>query len=402
MQKRRSLAPFAVLVITCAMGWLFKRHCGDGWSGSIQYLTGCYSDVIPFWGMRGVADGQIPYLGARLEYPVLTGFLIWAGGGLARMLGGEQATAVDFLNVVTLLNTAMALAVLALLRRMGVSEMRQYAWAAAPPILLYLGHNWDMLAVTLAMAAVCLASERRLIAAVATASLGAAAKLFPVVMLPILGLSALLRDGRPTVTSAGQAARLVAVALLAWGAVNMPIALLAPTNWMEFYAFSTARSGTAGATWDVLNHAGLWLSDVPARNRASAVTFAAGAAAILAIGWSRTAGRPWLLFTPVLAWFMLTSKVWSPQFDLWLYPFLILTCASPVAITLFAASDIAAYFAEFWMFAAMDGAPTGADAGTVGWAWAVRAIAMLWIIGSAVTGATPRYEPIRPKEEPDA
>lgn len=390
MTRRQSMAPFAVLAMTCTLGWLFKRHCGDGWTGSIQYLTGCYSDVIPFWGMRGVGDGQLPYLQARLEYPVLTGLLIWIGGALARLMGGETAGAVDLLNAVTLMNAGLAFSILAILRRMGVSEGRQYAWAAAPALVLYLGHNWDLLAIALAMGALCLASEGRLRAAVATASLGAAAKLFPVVMLPILGLTALLDRSRKPLDRGERTARLVAVSFLAWGAVNLPIALLAPENWAEFYRFSAERAGTAGATWDVLAHAGVWVSEVPRRNAASAITFVTGAAAILAIGWRRCADRPWTLFTPVLAWFMLTSKVWSPQFDLWLYPFLILTCASPVAIAMFAAADVAAYFAEFWMFAQMGGVETGVDQGTVGWAWAVRAVAMLWIIGSAVQGVRPK------------
>jgi uncharacterized membrane protein len=403
MKRRRSLAPFAVLAITCAMAWLFKRHCGDGWTGSIQYLTGCYSDVVPFWGLRGVAAGEVPFLQARLEYPVLTGALIWIDGVIARTTGGPGATAVNLLDAVALTNALLAGCVLAAMRRMGVGEARQYAWAAAPAIVLYLGHNWDMLAIALAMAALCLASEDRLRAGVATASFGAAAKLFPVVMLPVLGLSALLRPATPPGRRLLDTGRLVAVSLLAWGAVNLPIALLAPDNWLEFYRFSSERSGTAGATWDVLSHAGVWISAVPERNAASAITFMAGAAAILALGWRRQGGATWALFTPVLAWFMLTSKVWSPQFDLWLMPFLLVTCASPVAIALFAAADVAAYFAEFWMFAAMDGVPTGADQGTVGWAWAVRAVAMLWVIGEAVQGRRARLGdprgPAHAKEE---
>ena len=118
MRERQSLAPFAVLAITCTLGWLFKRHCGDAWSGSIQYLTGCYSDVVPFWGQRGVADGQIPYIQARLEYPVLTGALIWIDGLVARAMGGAAAGAVDLLNAVALLNTALAFAILGMMRRM--------------------------------------------------------------------------------------------------------------------------------------------------------------------------------------------------------------------------------------------------------------------------------------------
>jgi hypothetical protein len=56
------------------------------------------------------------------------------------------------------------------------------------------------------------------------------------------------------------------------------------------------------------------------RNLYAAILFVAGAALIVALGWRRHRAHPWVLFTPVLAWFMLSNKVYSPQFDLWLYP----------------------------------------------------------------------------------
>ena len=64
--------PYLLLALTCVVGWLFKAHCGAVWTGDEQYLTGCYSDAVPFWGLRGVAAGQLPYVQARIEYPVLT------------------------------------------------------------------------------------------------------------------------------------------------------------------------------------------------------------------------------------------------------------------------------------------------------------------------------------------
>ena len=386
---RTRIEPYLVLAVTCTLAWLFKSHCGGGWTGSLQYLTGCYSDVVPFWGGRGVAAGDIPYLEARLEYPVLTGLLIWIEGGIARALAGPDATAVAFLNVATFVNALLAFAVLWMLERLGVGRARLFAWSAAPAVVLYLGHNWDMLAIALAVAAYLAFSKARVRAATALAALGAAAKLFPVVMLPVLGMNALIGGG-----TAGErvvrAARLVAIALLAWGAVNLPIALIAPDGWLEFYGFSSQRSGTAGATFDLLVHAGIWTSDIPTRNKASALAFVVGAGAILALGWRRNAARPQVLFVPVLACFMLTSKVWSPQFDLWLLPFLLIACASPVAIAVFAAADVAAYFAEFWMFAQMDGVPTGATQDHVMWAAVVRGLAMLWIITDVTRGSVPK------------
>ncbi|RZM04957.1 MAG: hypothetical protein EOP67_77470, partial [Sphingomonas sp.] len=232
--------PRWVLALTCLLGWAFKGHCGAAWGGSIQYVTGCYSDAVPFWGLRGVSAGQVPYLEARMEYPV---FLV-----------------------------------LRMLRRAGVDRARQYAWAAAPPLVLYLGHNWDMLAVTFAVAALLSARSGDTPRAASLAALGSAAKLFPVLMLPLLGLGALFsRGGGSVARRVTMASVLVLVAVGSWALVNLPIAALAFTNWSEFYAFSSERAGTAGSVWEILAQSGWWATTIPERNLWSAALFIGGA-----------------------------------------------------------------------------------------------------------------------------
>ena len=383
--------PYLVLAVTCFLGWGFKAHCGAGWTGSEQYITGCYSDAVPFWGLRGVAAGQLPYFQARMEYPVLTGALIWIEGLAARVSGGARADAADFLFWVSAGNAALAFAILAMMRRAGVGTLRQYGWAAAPPLVLYLGHNWDLLAAAFAVAALLAARRGANVRATALAALGAAAKLFPVLLLPLLGLGALFAPGREWGTRIAGAARLVAVALLAWGAVNLPVALFAFDNWREFYAFSSERSGTAASVWELLAQFDLWVTDIPTRNLWSFALFAGGAGVIVATGWRRHGDRPWLLFMPVLAWFLLTNKVYSPQFDLWLWPAIVLTGTRPRAAALFLLGDLAAYVAEFWLFAGMEAAHPSATRADVAAAAIVRAVAMLWLIVGAVRDPAPAW-----------
>ena len=69
----------AVTLVTCALGWLFKGHCiTDGsWDDFEQYTTGCYTDAAPFWFGHDLAAGAIPYFQTPIEYPVLTGALIY-------------------------------------------------------------------------------------------------------------------------------------------------------------------------------------------------------------------------------------------------------------------------------------------------------------------------------------
>jgi len=381
--KRLMLA----LALTCALGWLFKAQCAPGgWTGSEQYSTGCYSDAVPFWGGRGVAAGEVPYLQGRLEYPVLTGGLIWIEGGVTRLLFGGQANAFHFLAIVTLVNALLAALLLWLFWREGMEPRRLWAWALAPPLVLYVGHNWDLLAVSFAVGAMLLARRAEPVKSAALAGLGMAAKLFPVLLLPLLGLAALFRRNLVLAVMIGVAA------VAAFALVNAPIALAAYQNWSEFYRFSGERSGTAASIWEILGTSGMWPTSIADRNVYSALAFLAGAAAIIGFGWRRHNARLWILFTPLLAWFLLTNKVYSPQFDLWLYPMLLMTAPRLRPVALFVVGDVAAYFAEFWWFASTDGVwPYVVTPGWIAAAAALRGAAMVWLIVECVRLEAPGW-----------
>lgn len=380
------------MALTCLLGWVFKAHCmPHGWSGAIQYISGCYSDAPPFWVERHVGEGRIPYFQTPMEYPVLTGLQIWIEGALARGLFGAGADGATFLAMVSLGNALLAGLILAMFVRGGMDPVRLWLWACAPPLILYLGHNWDLGAVTLAVAAMFAARRQRLVLAAALAALGTAAKLFPVLLLPLIGLAALTAPGQAWRTRLTTAARCVLAAIGAWTAVNLPVALAAPENWSEFYRFSEARPGTVASTWSVLSDQGVWVSDTAQRNFAASLAFLLGAAAIVAIGWRQHRERPWVLFTPVLAWFLLTNKVWSPQFDLWLYPLLVMSSPRLAPIALFVIGDIAAYVTEFWWLAGLANAWPYATQQDIFIAASVRALAMLWSIADAVRLPAPAW-----------
>jgi uncharacterized membrane protein len=379
------------LALTCAVGWQFKAHCTvGGWTDAEQYTTGCYTDAIPFWDGRGVSAGQVPYFEARLEYPVLTGALIWVDGTITRTLFGANANAAHFLRVVALLNALLAGLILWLLWRAGMDERRLWAWALAPPLILYVGHNWDLLAVAFAVLALLRARAGAPVQSSALAGLGLAAKLYPALLLPLLGLQALFAGTGNWVKRILLGASIGVAFVAAYLVVNAPVAAFAWDNWLEFYRFSSERGGTAAATWDILNRSG-FATTIPQRNFYALILFAIGAGAITWLGWARHRNRLWVLFTPVLAWFMLTNKVYSPQFDLWLYPVLLMTAPRLRPVALFVAAGIAAYFAEFWYFAATEGQHPAATLWDVSFFAAIRGAAMLWIIADAVRLDPPEW-----------
>lgn len=372
---------------TCFLGWLFKAECTfDGsWDNLEFYAKGCYSDAYPFWRGRGLADGLTPYFDAPMEYPVLTGLLIWLEGLWTHGLFGAAASDGSFVFVVTAVNAGLALAVTRLLWGLELPPGRLWAWALAPPLVLYVGHNWDLLAVVFALAAFAAAERGKLVRACALAGLGVAAKLFPIVLLPLFALRRFLKGRIVEVTV------LALAAILAWMAVNLPVALAAPDTWWEFYEFSSERSGTRASLWELAGYYGVLVTDVPTRNLLALLVFLGGAALIVEQGWKQHADRLWLLATPVLLWFLLTNKVYSPQFDLWAYPFILLTARRWQPIALFVAADAAAYFAEFWSFLGDEGVWPAATMQWVLVTALVRAGAMLWLIVDGVRSPPPPW-----------
>jgi len=372
---------------TCALGWLFKANCTfDGYWDNLEfYVKGCYSDAYPFWRGRGLADGAVPYFDAPLEYPVLTGMLIWLEALWTHGLFGAAAGDPAFLFVVALANTGLAMGVTRLLWGLEISRGRLWAWALAPPLVLYVGHNWDLLAILIALAAFVAAERGKLLQACALAGLGTAAKLFPVLLLPLFALRRFFQ-GRLI-----EVAVMAAAAIFAWLAVNLPVALAAPENWWEFYSFSSERAGTRASIWELAGHYGVLATDIPTRNLLSLLMFVAGAALIVALGWKRHRDRLWLLAMPVLLWFLLSSKVYSPQFDLWVYPLVLVTARRWPPIALFVIGDLAAYFAEMWFFAGEEGGWPAMPMEAILAAAALRAGAMLWLIGEALRFPPPPW-----------
>jgi uncharacterized membrane protein len=149
--------------------------------------------------------------------------------------------------------------------------------------------------------------------------LGTALKAYPLLVFGALILLA-LRTGRyrPLAQAAGAAAA-------AWLVVNVPVMIANPAGWGQFLAYSTGRGAGYSSIWFAWNLSvdGRWLPQLDAAfiNAASLLLFLAACAAIalLALTAPRRPRLASLVFLVVAA-FVLTNKVYSPQFVLWLVP----------------------------------------------------------------------------------
>ncbi len=381
-----------VALVVLAGGWWAKARClGGGWTGGEQFYGYCYSDVAPLWFQRGLDEGSGPYGARPLEYPPVLAVRIWLAAVLAHALPGE-ATVLTFTVTNGLLVVVEVLVILDLLRRLGLGPRRLLWWAAAPTLFLYAFYNWDTLPIALLLGAVLLHVRGKHTASGVLAGLGAAAKVFPGFLVPLVVLALLARRRPRAALMHGGAAALVFVA------VHVPAYLLAPGGWDRFYELSSRRGMHVDSLWYLLVRLGGPELDAAALSTASLLAFGVSATAVVAFGVRRR--RPedwWQLILPVLVCFLLANKVYSPQYTLWLVPLmaLVLRRAAPfIAVVL---ADLLVHAVEFPHLAGSAGFGDGLPYPVLGLAVALRAAALLWLLVEVVrrpAGSPPGREPV--------
>src|SRR5262249_43054157 len=136
-----------------------------------------------------------------------------------------------------------------------------------------------------------------------------------------------------------------------WLAVNLPVMVAAPSGWATFYIFNAKRWVDWGSVWYFFQTehwpvvGGLSL---PTINITSAALFAAACAGIvtLALAAPRRPRLPQLIFLLTAA-FLLTNKVWSPQYVVWLVPLVVLARPRLGGYLIWQAAEVA-YFYAIW------------------------------------------------------
>jgi uncharacterized membrane protein len=242
---------------------------------------------------------------------------------------------------------------------------RALYFALAPTLLIYGFMNWDLLAVAFATAATLAYMNRRDVWAGILLGLGAAAKVYPGLLLVPFVLGR-FRERRPD-----DGIHLGWAGAGAWLAVNLPFMLAAPRSWWEFFRFNALRPADWDSLWFIVcdrisGTAGCQSTDtMTARiNAGSAVLFVALAALVWMLRRRRDPGFPrWTLGFPLLVVFLLTNKVYSPQYGLWLIPWFALVLPDPRLFVAFEAADVAVFltrFSWFGRFSGIGGWPIGA------------------------------------------
>jgi uncharacterized membrane protein len=339
----------ALVVTACAVslvaGFLLKAQCttSAGWDGR-QYERLCYNDIQALYEPREVEE-RFPYVEGRLdgrelaqgaiEYPVLTGAFMWVAARFASDFNG-------YLDASAILLAPFGLLTAYLLARM--SGARALLWAAAPAVVLYAFHNWDLLVVAAAAGGIYLWHRDRPAGAAVVFGVGGALKLFPLFLLLPLCLEVWMRRG------ARDAGRVMAAGVGTFAAINLPFVVASPSGWWTTYEFHGLRTGNFDSIW----YLG-WPNAAPETinliTAALVLTFFAGATAY---GWARARREGVFPFLQVggalIASFMLWNKVHSPQYTLWILPFFALLGVRLVWWFAYTVVDLMVYVGVFRWF----------------------------------------------------
>ena len=338
----------AASVTAMALAFADKEPCRSGaWNYyAKQFQDACYTDIYPLYYNEGLAAGKVPYTGHPVEYPVLIGGAMEAAAWLVRNVS-EVIRGREFFDVTVVLLAVCAVAgVLATARAAGPGARWQALMVALSPALILSAFiNWDLIALALTALGIAAWAARRGIWAGVFLGLAVAAKFYPLVVFwPLLLLC--LRTGKLR-----EFATTFAAAAAAWLAVNLPVMIIAPAGWARFYVFSKDRGADWGSIWYLLEHFSvpvLGNAQLSALNQMSACLLfvAVAAIAVIALAAPRRPRLPQLCFL-MLAAFLMTNKVWSPQYVIWLVPLAVLARPRLWPYVLWQLAEIG-YFFGIW------------------------------------------------------
>ena len=415
--------PVRVVLAVACVAWLLamvqKAPCAaDGWGGdNSRYAKMCYSDIPYLYVPRGFAERALPFADSAgrypdLEYPVLIGYIAYAGAVVTQALHGwpesgpRESVPVDALYGLSAVDaerqdfflvTAVLLAPFMLLTAYflaGAHRGRPWdamGFVAAPALVLTGLVNWDLVAVACVAGTFWAWSRGRPLLAGMMIGLGTAAKLYPLFLLGALLVVAVRRRRLHPFLVA------LAGATLAWLAVNVPALIYGFEGWKGFWSFNSARGPDLGSLWLVASQLGHPASPHTV-NLVSAAAFLGVCVAVLVLGLrtQQVPRIPQLAFLIVVG-FLLVNKVYSPQYVLWLLPLAALARPRWRDLLLWQAGEVF-YFVMVWMYLGEFTAPSvsGGEDGVYALAILVRVVAELYLVAIVVRDmVVPSADPLR-------
>jgi uncharacterized membrane protein len=308
--RNKARAIVALAILASLISFVKFSHCeSSGWATPDQYIHACYSDIPALYGERGLSKGEWAYSNGSdsVEYPVLTGAVMWT---LAHITPHGDNAVKNYFNI-----NIFFIALLLILISLMIYKFRPdfaYLYPLAPAGIASLYINWDLWAIISMVGAIIWFDRKKLDLSALALGISISTKFMPIFLLFPIAFIFLRRN------QLKGALRYLLISAITFAAFNLPVYLSTPEGWLRFYQLNISRGSDWGSLWYALTALGFNLANL---NYLSILILLAGFAAI-AIYILELRNIPSLasLSFIVLATVMCASKVYSPQYVLWLIP----------------------------------------------------------------------------------
>ena len=300
---------FLALVATLLGAFKFSPCEQSLWATPDQYVHACYSDIASLYGDRDLDKDQWSYSSTTnaVEYPVITGTVMWF---FARVLPSGENEILNYYRLNVLFLAALFIFIAYIVYR--IRPEVAYLAAIAPAAIASLYINWDLWAIASMMLAIYWFDRKRFDYSALAIGISISTKFLPIFLLLPIVLILWRRDEIKTLV------RYLAITVATFAVINIPVLLTTPEGWLRFYQLNFDRGQDWGSAWYALSSLGVPLGST------NFFAILALLIAVLVISLFIFATKETLNLADisfiVLALVMVASKVYSPQYVLWLVP----------------------------------------------------------------------------------
>jgi len=372
----RTRALLALAIFAALLSFTKFSQCeGTNWATPDQYIHACYSDLPSLFGERGMDDNKWPYASDTnaVEYPVLTGLVMYATSFVAH-------SPISYFNFNALLLALLFICVVFIVRK--IQPEFTYLVPVAPAMIASLYINWDLWAIATMMLAIYWFDRKAYLYSSIALAVSISTKFLPVfLLLPIIFI--LWRSNQIR-----EMFKYAATTIAIWLAINLPFALTTPTGWWRFYKLNLSREADWGSLWLAFNQLGLGLANL---NYLAVLLLLIGLTAFV-IFLFEVKNTPTLASVAfiVLAIVMVASKVYSPQYVLWLTPLAVIALTNKKDLHAFWIWQITEtmYHVAIWQHLALfTGAAFGLQEGGYATITLIRIAATVYLVWTLIKRA---------------
>jgi uncharacterized membrane protein len=298
------------------------NYCAEtGWKTPDQYVHACYSDIPALYGERGLDKGVWAYSNGEssVEYPVVQGAIMWA---TAKVI---PSGANNYFY-----GNALLLALLFIFIAFIVYRIRPefgYLLPLAPAAIASLYINWDLWAIAAMMLAIYWFDRKQDYASAFALGIAISTKFLPIFLLIPIALIYFRREDLLKFV------KYFAIVVATFSAINLPVALITFDGWWRFYSLNLNRGSDWGSLWYALSNLGL---DLTHQNYLSVLLLLI-AITLFSLFFLQTVDVLKLAHVAlfIMVAVMAVSKVYSPQYVLWLAPLAVIALIDKRDVAIF-------------------------------------------------------------------